>query len=118
MRDARDPQILIGLGIDHNYVLRGGVTKEPRLAVTLTDEASGRGMKILTTEPGIQMYTGNFLDGSIVGKGGQSLVKYQAVAFEAQKYPDSPNQPQFPTTRLNPGETYTQTTVHHLYVVE
>lgn len=118
VRDARDPQILIGLGIDHNYVLRGGVTKTPRLAVTLTDAKSGRGLKILTTEPGIQMYTGNFLDGKVPGKGGQVTRMGDAVAFEAQHFPDSPNQPQFPTTRLNPGETYTQTTVHHLFVTK
>ncbi|MFT3996857.1 MAG: aldose epimerase family protein [Asticcacaulis sp.] len=118
VRDARDPQILIGLGIDHNYVLRGGVTKTPRLAVTLTDAKSGRGMKILTTEPGIQMYTGNFLDGKVPGKGGQVTRMGDAVAFEAQHFPDSPNQPSFPTTRLNPGETYTQTTVHHLFVTK
>ncbi|MFT4090979.1 MAG: aldose epimerase family protein [Asticcacaulis sp.] len=118
VRDARDPQILIGLGIDHNYVLRGGVTKTPRLAVTLTDEASGRGLKILTTEPGIQMYTGNFLDGKIPGKNGQVTRMGDAVAFEAQHFPDSPNQPSFPSTRLNPGQTYTQTTVHHIFVAE
>ncbi|MDC7682406.1 galactose mutarotase [Asticcacaulis sp. BYS171W] len=118
VRDARDPQILVGLGIDHNYVLRGGVTKTPRLAVTLTDAKSGRGLKILTTEPGIQMYTGNFLDGKVPGKGGQVTRMGDAVAFEAQHFPDSPNQPKFPTTRLNPGETYTQTTVHHLYVTK
>lgn len=116
---ATHPQIVIGnQGIDHNYNIRGGVTAEPKLAVTLEDKDSGRGMKILTTEPGIQMYTGNFLDGSIAGKGGQKLVKYQAVAFEAQRYPDSPNQPSFPTTRLDPGQTYTQTTVHHFYTVQ
>jgi len=116
---ANDPQIVIGNGgIDHNYVIRGGVTPEPKLAVTLEDKTSGRGMTISTTEPGIQMYTGNFLDGTIVGKGGQSLVKYQAIAFEAQRYPDSPNHPAYPTTRLDPGQTYTQKTVHHFYVVK
>ena len=115
---STDPQIIIGnQGIDHNYIIRGGLTAQPKLAVTLEDKVSGRAMQISTTEPGIQMYTGNFLDGSIVGKGGQSLVKYQAVAFEAQHYPDSPNHPDFPTTRLDPGQTYTQTTVHHFYTV-
>lgn len=118
VRDARDPQILIGLGIDHNYVLRGGVTKTPKQAVTLIDAKSGRGLKILTTEPGIQMYTGNFLDGKVPGRNGQVTRMGDAVAFEAQHFPDSPNQPQFPTTRLNPGETYTQTTVHHLFVAK
>ena len=116
---SKDPQIVIGNGgIDHNYVIRGGVTPTPKLAVTLEDKTSGRGMTISTTEPGIQMYTGNFLDGTVAGKGGQKLVKYQAIAFEAQRYPDSPNHPDFPTTRLDPGQTYTQTTVHHFYVVK
>jgi aldose 1-epimerase len=113
------PQIVIGnQGIDHNYIIRGGVTASPKLAVTIEDKVTGRGMTIATTEPGIQMYTGNFLDGTIAGKGGQKLVKYQAVAFEAQRFPDSPNHPAYPTTRLNPGETYTQTTVHHFYVAK
>lgn len=116
---SNDPQIVIGnQGIDHNFVIRGGLTTTPKLAVTIEDKVSGRGMTIATTEPGIQMYTGNFLDGKIVGKGGQSLTKYQAVAFEAQRYPDSPNHPAFPTTRLDPGQTYTQTTVHHFYTVK
>jgi aldose 1-epimerase len=115
---SKDPQIVIGnQGIDHNFIIRGGVTATPKLAVTIEDKTSGRGMTISTTEPGVQMYTGNFLDGTIAGKGGQKLVKYQAVAFEAQRYPDSPNHPAFPTTRLNPGETYTQTTVHHFYTL-
>ncbi|EGF90922.1 aldose 1-epimerase [Asticcacaulis biprosthecium C19] len=113
------PQIVIGnAGIDHNYIIRGGLTAAPKPAVTIEDKTSGRAMTIATTEPGIQMYTGNFLDGTIAGKGGQKLVKYQAVAFEAQRYPDSPNQASFPTTRLDPGQTYTQTTVHHFYTVQ
>jgi aldose 1-epimerase len=116
---SKDPQIVIGnQGIDHNFNIRGGVTPQPKLAVTIEDKTSGRGMTISTTEPGIQMYTGNFLDGTIVGKGGQSLVKYQAIAFEAQRYPDSPNHPAFPTTRLDPGQTYTQTTVEHFYTIK
>ncbi|HVZ29573.1 MAG TPA: aldose epimerase family protein [Asticcacaulis sp.] len=116
---SKDPQIVIGnQGIDHNYDIKGGLTAQPKLAVTIEDKTSGRGMTISTTEPGIQMYTGNFLDGTIVGKGGQSLVKYQAIAFEAQRYPDSPNHPDFPTTRLDPGQTYTQTTVEHFYTIK
>ncbi|MFT4074019.1 MAG: aldose epimerase family protein [Asticcacaulis sp.] len=114
-----DPQItLANGGIDHNYVIRGGTTAEPKLAVTLEDKTSGRGMTISTTEPGIQMYTGNFLDGTVAGKGGAKLTKYQAIAFEAQRFPDSPNHPAFPSARLDPGQTYTQTTVHHFYVVK
>lgn len=118
VRDARDPQILIGLGIDHNFDIRGGVTAKPKLAVTAVDEQSGRGMTISTTEPGIQFYTGNFLDGKIPGKGRQTMRMGDGMAFEAQHYPDSPNEPSFPSTRLDPGQTYTQVTVHHFYTTK
>jgi aldose 1-epimerase len=118
VRDARDPQILIGLGIDHNFNIRGGVTAKPKLAVTAVDAQSGRAMTISTTEPGIQFYTGNFLDGKIPGKGGQAMRMGDGMAFEAQHYPDSPNQPSFPSTRLDPGQTYTQVTVHHFYTIK
>ena len=115
---STDPQIVIGNnGIDHNYNIRGGLTPEPKLAVTLEDKVSGRAMTISTTEPGVQMYTGNFLDGTVAGKGGQKLTKYQAIAFETQHYPDSPNQPAFPTTRLDPGQTFTSKTVEHFYTI-
>lgn len=118
VRDARDPQILIGLGIDHNFDIRGGVTAKPKLAVTAVDEQSGRGMTISTTEPGIQFYSGNFLDGKIPGKGQQVMRMGDGVAFEAQHFPDSPNQPKFPSTRLDPGQTYTQVTVHHFFTAK
>jgi len=118
VRDARDPQILIGLGIDHNFDIRGGVTAKPKLAVTAVDEQSGRGMTISTTEPGVQFYTGNFLDGKTPGKGGQVMRMGDGMAFESQHYPDSPNQPNFPSTRLDPGQTYTQVTVHHFFTIK
>lgn len=115
VRDARDPQILVGLGIDHNFNIRGGVTKTPKMAVRFEDSASGRGLTIRTTEPGIQFYTGNFLDAKTPGKGGLVTRMGDGVAFESQHYPDSPNHPDFPSTRLNPGQTYTQLTIHHFY---
>ncbi len=118
VRDARDPQILKGTGIDHNFDIRGGVTAKPKLAVTAIDEQSGRAMTISTTEPGIQFYTGNFLDGKMPGKGGQAMRMGDGMAFESQHYPDSPNQPSFPSTRLDPGQTYTQVTVHHFYTIK
>jgi len=118
VRDARDPQILVGLGIDHNFDIRGGETAKPKLAVTAVDKQSGRGMTISTTEPGIQFYTGNFLDGKIPGKGQQVMRMGDGVAFEAQHFPDSPNEPTFPTTRLDPGQTYTQVTVHHFFTAK
>ena len=66
----------------------------------------------------MQVYTGNFLKGEIVGKGGQRLTKYQSISFEAQGYPDAPNQPAFPSTRLDPGQNYAQTTVFHFYLLK
>ncbi len=96
-------------GYDHNWVL----DKQPGeyvLAATLYDSASGRMMKVRTTEPGIQFYSGNFLDGRLSAtKGGIKYVKHGALCLETQHYPDSPNQPGFPSTILRPGETYTQT---------
>jgi aldose 1-epimerase len=73
---------------------------------------SGRVMEISTTEPGVQFYTGNFLDGSIVGKGGQTYSKHGAFCLETQHYPDSPNKPQFPSVVLEPGQTFSSQTVH------
>ena len=113
-----DPQIVIGHGIDHNFNIRGGLTKTPKLAVTIIDDKTGRAMKILTTEPGVQFYSGNFLDGKTQMKGGHMTNIHEAVAFESQHYPDSPNRPDFPTTRLDPGQTYSQVTVHHLYTIK
>jgi aldose 1-epimerase len=113
------PQLaLANGGIDHNYILRGGKTAEPKPAVKIEDRQSGRGLKISTTEPGMQVYTGNFLKGEVTGKGGQKLTKYQSISFEAQGYPDSPNQSAFPTTRVDPGRDYAQTTVLHFYTLD
>ena len=98
-------------GYDHNYVLRGGA-KEPALAVRVHDPKSGRTMEVYTTEPGLQFYTGNFLDGTLKGKNGVVYKQHQAFCMEADHFPDSVNHPDFPTTILEPGKTYTQTTVY------
>jgi aldose 1-epimerase len=97
-------------GFDFNWVLdtQGDVSK---LAADFSDPQSGRRLQLFTTEPGVQLYTGNFLDGSIHGKGGKIYPHWGAFTLETQHYPDAPNQPNFPSTRLNPGKTYTQTTV-------
>jgi len=80
---------------------------------TLSDPGSGRVMDVLTTQPGMQFYTGNFLDGTLTNtKNGQKYVKHAALCLETQHFPDSPNQPSFPTTILKPGETYRQTTIY------
>lgn len=97
-------------GFDFNWVLdtHGDVKK---LAAEVRDPKSGRRLQLFTTEPGVQLYTSNFLDGSIHGKGGKQYSHWGAFTLETQHYPDSPNQPAFPSTRLDPGKTYTQTTV-------
>jgi aldose 1-epimerase len=98
-------------GYDHNFCLRGKAG-EMKLAAIVSDPVSGRVMEISTTEPGIVMYTGNFLDGSVKGKGGKAYHKHAALCLETQHYPDSINQPNFPPTVLRPGETYKHTTIH------
>jgi aldose 1-epimerase len=98
-------------GYDHNFVLNRsgeGLTS----AAYVYEPTSGRCMEILTTEPGIQFYTGNFLDGSLKGKKGVVYGKHQGFCLETQHFPDSVNHPNFPSTILRPGETYTQTTIH------
>ena len=106
LRDGRDPQIRIGHGYDHNFVLDKGWTQQPELAARVEDPASGRVLEILTTEPGVQLYTGNFLDGTNVGKGGCVYRMGDGFALEPQKFPDTPNQPQFGSARVDPGTPY------------
>jgi aldose 1-epimerase len=102
-------------GYDINYVLDSD-DGSLALAARVREPDSGRIMDIYTTEPGIQFYTGNFLDGSFAGKNGVVYKKNGAFCLEAQHFPDSPNQPDFPSTLLEPGETYRQTTKHKFYV--
>jgi len=108
-----DEQLKFGTGYDHNYVLNkaGG---ELSFAARLSDPVSGRIMEVYTTEPGMQLYTGNFLTGQgpDIGKGGKSYPVRSAVCLETQHFPDSPNKPSFPTTTLRPGQWFTSTTVY------
>jgi len=98
-------------GYDHNWVLtRKGNDLE--LVATLIDSASGRKLEVLTTEPGLQFYSGNFLDGTILTSNGKQIIKHGALCLETQHYPDSPNKPEFPSTILKPGETY-HTVTHY-----
>lgn len=106
IRDGRDPQIVAGRGYDHNFVLDKGVTAQPKLAARLEDPASGRVLEVLTTEPGVQVYTGNFLDGTIVGKRGRLYRMGDGIALEPQKFPDTPNRPAFGSARVDPGKPY------------
>jgi aldose 1-epimerase len=98
-------------GFDHNFVL---VSKDgsPAPAARVEEPESGRVLEVLTTEPGIQFYTGNMLDGTLRGKSGAIYHKHTGLCLETQHFPDSPNQPTFPSTELKPGETYRQTTVY------
>lgn len=101
-------QICIGQGYDHNMVIRGerGVM---RPAARLHDPVSGRVLDVSTTEPGLQFYSGNFLDGSLIGKGGRPMQQGDGICLEPQTFPDAPNQPGFPSARLDPGQTYRHT---------
>jgi aldose 1-epimerase len=96
-------------GYDHNYIIKGEAG-QLRPAAKVFDPGSGRTMEMFTTEPGVQFYTGNFLDGRLRGKGGVSYGKHAALCLEAQHYPDSPNEPSFPNTILYPGQQYHQVT--------
>jgi aldose 1-epimerase len=109
--DADHPQIKAGGGYDHNFVLDGEAGQLRRIA-KVSEPASGRVMEVFTTEPGVQFYTGNFLDGTLKGKGGQVYAKRAGFCLETQHFPDSPNQPAFPSTVLQPGAEYVSTTVY------
>jgi hypothetical protein len=105
-------QLLYAKGFDHNWVLDKGVTADPQHVATLRDPSSGRTLRIATTEPGLQFYSGNFLDGTLTGTGGHTYRQGDALCLETQHFPDSPNHPSFPSTVLRPGQTYRTTTLH------
>jgi len=108
---AENEQLKFGNGYDHNFVLRGEKGKL-RLAARVSCPKSGRVMEILSRQPSIQFYSGNFLDGTVKGKGGVVYEKNYGMCLETQTYPDSPNKPDFPSPVLRPGETYKHTMVH------
>jgi aldose 1-epimerase len=111
---AADPQLARGKGYDHNFCLnrRGADLSLPRLAARVVEPRTGRVMEIFTTEPGLQVYAGGALDGSIVGKGGRVYARHAGLCLETQHFPDSPNQAAFPSTRLDPGVTYRSVTLY------
>lgn len=111
VRDARDAQIRIGRGYDHNFVRDEGRTAAPTFAARVADPSSGRVMELLTTEPGLQFYSGNFLTGELIGRNGVAYRQGQGLCLEPQNFPDAPNQPAFPSARLNPGETWRHHTI-------
>jgi aldose 1-epimerase len=112
------PQLVIGRGYDHNWVLdrKDPTFKKLEPAAKATDPSTGRQLTVLTTEPGIQFYGGNFLDGTLVGTSGHMYRQGDGFALETQHYPDSPNHSNFPSTVLRPGQTYNTTTIYQLGV--
>ncbi|MEM7367196.1 MAG: aldose epimerase family protein [Bacteroidota bacterium] len=103
--DAENTQIAYGKGYDHNFVLNKG-EGAMSLAATVYEPTSGRVLEVHTEEPGVQFYTGNFLDGTVIGRGGKAYAHRTGLCLETQHFPDSPNQPTFPSTTLEPGEEY------------
>ena len=110
--DADFEQLKLARGYDHNWVLDKGQTEQPELAATVYDPVSGRVLEVLTTEPAIQFYGGNFMDGSSIGKKGVKHEYRASLALETQHYPDTPNQPNVPSINLEPGQTYQQVCVY------
>ncbi len=114
---AENAQLKIAGGYDHCWVLKKEAGNEaPQLAASVYEPQTGRVMEVLTTEPGVQFYTGNFLDGTLTGKGGVVYNFRSGFCLETQHFPDSPNQPQFPSVLLKPGETYRTTSVYRFSV--
>jgi aldose 1-epimerase len=105
-------QLILGKGYDHNYVL----DNKDDVDVVLYEPVSGRMLEVITDQPGMQLYTGNFLDGTNIGHGGKPLMFRSGLCLESGHFPDSPNHPEFPSTVLNPGETYKTTTIYRFSV--
>lgn len=106
VRDASDEQIRFGRGYDHNWVISRERASAPRMIARLEDPVSGRTMELISDQPGLQFYSGNFFNGTIVGKAGQIYRMGDAIVLEPQMFPDTPNQPAFGSVRLDPGQTY------------
>lgn len=114
--DNNNEQLKNGMGYDHNWVIDRKTENEVEYIASLYEPISGRFMEIYSDQPALQFYSGNFFDGTTNGKYNKPLKFRESVALETQKYPDSPNQPHFPTTVLNPGEIYTQTCIYKFSV--
>ncbi|SEN91028.1 aldose epimerase family protein [Actinacidiphila rubida] len=114
---AVDEQLRLAGGFDHNWVLRPGTSAEPRLAAVLSHGPTGRRVQCLTTEPGLQVYTGNHFAGEFLDESGLPVGRHAAVALETQHFPDSPRRPDYPSTWLAPGDVHRSTTVYRIGVV-
>jgi aldose 1-epimerase len=109
-------QLKHGAGYDHNWVLKRPDDKSMAFAARITEPRSGRVMEIYTQEPGLQFYGGNFFDGKTTGKNGKPQIYRGAMALETQKFPDAPNQPNFPSVVLKPGEVYETSSIYRFSV--
>jgi aldose 1-epimerase len=112
IRDASSEQIACGRGYDHNFVLNSRGSRRPVLAAHVWEPTTRRTLDIYTTEPGIQLYAGNFLDGTLIGTSGKAYRQGDGFALETQHFPNSPNEPSFPSTVLRPGDEYSTTTIY------
>ena len=110
--DEDNAQLKMGKGYDHNFILNRKTANEIELAASVYEPTSGRFLEVFTTEPGLQFYGGNFFKGNTIGKYGKNLKFREAYALENQHFPDSPNQPNFPTTILNPGQIYSHKCIY------
>lgn len=113
VRDASDSQLVYGRGYDHNWIVSQTRAPAPRLMAVVEDDISGRKLELSSDQPGIQFYSGNFLDGTSSGKSGHIYREGDAFVLEPQIFPDTPNQPKFGSAVLKPGETYTNTLIYH-----
>jgi aldose 1-epimerase len=116
IRDGRDEQLRIGRGYDHNWVVSRAPVSGLQLMAKVEDPVSGRTMQIFSNQPGVQFYTGNFLDGTATGKGGVIYRQGDGLCFEPQVFPDTPNKPSFGSARLDPGQTYENRIVYRFSV--
>lgn len=109
---SNHPQIVFARGYDHHFMINNADQRTPTFAARVFEPVSGRVLEVLTSEPGVQFYTGNFLDGTLVGAEGHLYRQGDAFCLETQHAPDSPNQPQFPSVELHPGEQFQSTTIY------
>jgi aldose 1-epimerase len=112
----RDDQLLAALGYDHNFILKASASGAPQFAARAREPRSGRVLEVHTTQPGIQLYSGNHLDGTLRSPTGKVYSRHTGFAFETQHFPDSPNRPDFPSTVLRPGERFASTTEYRFAV--
>jgi aldose 1-epimerase len=115
VRDAADAQIALGRGYDHNFVIARALSKEPRLLARVEEPVSGRGFELWSNQPGLQFYSGNFLDGTTIGKSRHLYRQGDAIALEPQVFPDTPNRAEFGSARLAPGETYRNVIIYRFF---